>query len=265
MKFLSFVLFISFHMITTTFCHRINSKLIDKLSVQTEVRNDNSLAYVKASIPIQIFQCTQQLNILKCMKIFILQRMEHNPLKMNSGNITADFISQLFSNQEDKKDNIFDKRYVQMSDSELNERLTKSFQDFFKNREIKLHFIPGITVKVVPSAENAINFSLKKALVSAVSNEVSNYARARRTKPYEYLVQFGVPAMALPAVLMGTVLPFLLPAIKMATLATGTLNIGALLAAIMYAAKSTAFSNEKSSPYYPAGYHREMEVPVHFN
>lgn len=157
-------------MTTVAICHRINSKLIDKLSVQdtntisTEQRNDNSVAYVKASIPIQIFQCMQQLNILKCMKIFILHRMEHNVLNGNSGNITADFINQLLSNPKNLRDNIFDKHYVQMSETEINDRLLKSFQNFFKNREIKLHFIPGMTVKVVPSSENTINLSLKKGM-----------------------------------------------------------------------------------------------------
>lgn len=155
-------------MTSETFCHRINSKIIDKLSVEdtntisTEQRNDNSVAYVKASIPIQIFQCMQQLNILKCMKIFILQRMERNGLNVNSGNITADFINQLLTNPKDIRDNIFDKHYVQMSETEINNRLLRSFQNFFKNREIKLHFIPGMTVRVVPSAENTINLSLKK-------------------------------------------------------------------------------------------------------
>lgn len=167
MKFIVYVLLISY-MTTASFCHRINSKLIDKLSVQdaniiaTEQRNDDSVAYVKASIPIQIFQCMQQLNILKCMKIFVLQRMERNTLNVNSGNITADFINQLLTNPKDIRDNLFDKHYVQMSETEINDRLLKSFQNFFKNREIKLHFIPGVTVKVVPSAENTINLSLKK-------------------------------------------------------------------------------------------------------
>lgn len=63
--------------------------------------------------------------------------------------------------------------------------------------------------------------------------------------------------MVLPAVLMGTVLPFLLPALKMATIASGILNNGALMAAIMYAAKHTTFAADKSSQYYP-GYHRDM-------
>lgn len=152
---------------TPAHSHRINSKLYNKSpnavhenAIHTE-RNENSIAYVKASIPIRIFQCMQRLNIMKCMKIFILQRMERTSSFANSGNLTADFLDQILV--EDKSNNdIFDPYYVQMNESVINERLLNSFQRFFKNREIKLHFIPGMVVKVVPSAENSINMSVKR-------------------------------------------------------------------------------------------------------
>lgn len=80
---------------------------------------------------------------------------------------------------------------------------------------------------------------------------------ARRTKTHEYLINFGVPALVMPAVLMGTILPFVLPALKMATLVSGFINNGALLAAIMYAAKSAAQSQEHGKTvYYNPGYHK---------
>lgn len=128
----------------------------------------NMLAYVKTSIPIRIFQCMQRLNILKCMKIFILQRMERSPISPNTGNITADFLDQILTfNQNNSENGSFneetlDKYYLQMSEVEINERLLKSFQRFFHDREIKLHFIPGMVVNVVPNEENAINLSLKR-------------------------------------------------------------------------------------------------------
>lgn len=128
----------------------------------------NILAYVKTSIPIRIFQCMQRLNILKCMKIFILQRMERTSMYRNSGNVTADFLDQILANGHNNSDGgamseeILDKFYLQMTEVEINERLLKSFQRFFHDREIKLHFIPGMVVNVVPNEGNAINLSLKK-------------------------------------------------------------------------------------------------------
>lgn len=129
------------------------------------------LTYVKTSIPIRIFKCMQRLNLLKCMKIFILQRMERTPIYRNSGNVTADFLDQILANGQNistenedgtLNEEIVDKYYSQMTEVEINERLLKSFQRFFHDREIKLHFIPGMVVKVVPNEENAINLSLKR-------------------------------------------------------------------------------------------------------
>lgn len=192
MKIIAFNLIVVCYMIVPILCSRINSKLYDETFASSHIQSvvdashsvtskraaaigvagENSelerqrqmLAYVKTSIPIRIFQCMQRLNILKCMKIFILQRMERTTI--NTGNVTADFLDQILSNgpnnSEASNDDILDKYYLQMSDPELNDRLQKSFQRFFHDREIKLHFIPGMVVKVVPNAENAINLSLKR-------------------------------------------------------------------------------------------------------
>lgn len=166
-------------LITPTLSYRINSKLYDKSpntvhenTIHTQ-RNENSIAYVKASIPIRIFQCMQRLNIMKCMKIFILQRMERTSAYANSGNLTADFLDQILV-EDNANNDIFDPYYVQMNESVINERLLNSFQRFFKNREIKLHFIPGMVVKVVPSAENSINMSVKRGsyFVSKLSERI---------------------------------------------------------------------------------------------
>lgn len=182
-------------LIVPTICHRLNSKLYEdsiknsenfvaKTSIESVreqyqqphqningQRDENTVSYVKASIPIRIFQCMQRLNILKCMKIFILQRMERTSIYLNSGNVTADFLDQILVNSEQEKnygDDIFDKFHLQMSDTEINERLLKSFQRFFKDREIKLHFIPGMVVKVVPSQENTINLSFKRGMYDII-------------------------------------------------------------------------------------------------
>lgn len=154
-------------LVKPSMCYRINSKLYENNdSGQNAIkRNENSIAYVKASIPIRIFQCMQRLNIIKCMKIFILQRMERTNMYSNSGNVTADFLDQILATNDgapDSSTDIFEKIYSDMNESEINERLLNCFQRFFKNREIKLYFVPGMVVNVVPSAENSINFSLKK-------------------------------------------------------------------------------------------------------
>lgn len=182
------IIFICTFLLPQIMCNRINLKsfenhavaehpndIIDDAApashakdVDNTQRHDNTAAYIKASIPVRIFQCMQRLNILKCMKIFILQRMERTPTYFNSGNVTADFLDQILAinstNSESDAiyENVLDKYYLQMPETEINERLLKSFQRFFHDREIKLHFIPGMVVKVVPGEVNAINLTLKR-------------------------------------------------------------------------------------------------------
>ena len=85
-------------------------------------------------------------------------------------------------------------------------------------------------------------------LCTVIANAV-DYAR-RKNRPGEYLINLAVPALMMPAILVGTVLPFILPALKMATLVSGIINNGALITAIMYAAKSAALSQDSTKHVY---------------
>lgn len=79
----------------------------------------------------------------------------------------------------------------------------------------------------------------------------SNEARHKQ-KNSEYLLQFGLPTLLMPSILLGSLLPFLLPPFTMATIMASMLNNGALLGAIMYAAKSAAQNNEHKIYYNPS-------------
>lgn len=81
-------------------------------------------------------------------------------------------------------------------------------------------------------------------------------------RPGEILLQLGVPAAVMPAILMGTVLPFILPALKFATIFSGIINHAALLSAIIYAAKSSVSIPEPiSNPvYYHDQYQRRSTI-----
>ncbi|XP_055324063.1 uncharacterized protein LOC129578868 isoform X2 [Sitodiplosis mosellana] len=277
MKFTVVAIFACF-LILPIKCSRINSKVYEELLME----NQNHIIDVGGDSgeqtqdqlqeqppPPRVQQknkeCMQRLNILKCMKIFILQRMERSPIYPNTGNVTADFLDQILTfNQNNSEDGsineeTLDKYYLQMSEVEINERLLKSFQRFFHDREIKLHFIPGMVVKVVPNEENAINLSLKRA-----STWLEATGRAKN-RPGDYLLQLGIPAILMPAILMGSVLPFILPALKFATIFSGMINHAALVSAFAYAAKHAAFPGPESIKhlYYNPGYHRRTESYEH--
>lgn len=188
-------------LVTVAHGYRLNSKLIDSPSFPAQppqsqqshpARHSNaaaayqrlvdqpstaSVGYVKASIPIRIFQCMQHASILRCVKLFILQRMERTASYANSGNVTADFLDQMLREGNDDDDDAADHHahvngdalvmaYADLADVQLNERLLQSFRRFFRNREIKLYFVPGMVVKVVPSPVNYLNFSVRKGKLS---------------------------------------------------------------------------------------------------
>lgn len=83
----------------------------------------------------------------------------------------------------------------------------------------------------------------------------------KKNRPIEMLLQLGVPVAMMPAILMGTVLPFILPALKFATIFSGLVNHAALISAIVYAAKSSISVPEVPNPiHYNPGYNRRSTV-----
>lgn len=64
----------------------------------------------------------------------------------------------------------------------------------------------------------------------------------------------------MPAILMGTFLPFILPVLKMATITTMIMNNTAFMAALIYAARQHVNSQDEQQINYsygahPGGYH----------
>ncbi|GAB0087431.1 uncharacterized protein DMENIID0001_017320 [Sergentomyia squamirostris] len=211
-------------------------------------KNESSITYIRATIPMKIFKCMKKFNIVRCMKLFMLQRMERDLPRdfQYSENITSDFLDHLLVRDADDKID-FEAEYSHLSDAEIDAQLTKNIDHFFANKEIKLNFIPGMVVKVRPSKENQLELSLKKA--DAID---ANSTVARKKKPLEYVLNVGLPALVMPVVLMGSVLPMAMPAFKMATLLSAAINKGALIAALLYMAKSYA-DHQKTQTLYVSG------------
>lgn len=223
---------------------------------------DSKVTYHKASIPQRIYNCVSTLSLTRCMKMLLLARMEARaPYFQNTGNMTLDFLEQVVSsNNDDDIPYNFYEVYARANDSEINDRLLKVFQRFFKDREITLHFIPGMIVKVVPSPKNMLEFSLKNNQVEARSDGGGGLLGGTKNKKgYGYYAQFAVPLFVFPAVLFSSFLPFMIPALKMATMFAGVVNNAALLASVMYLARQVAIENEqKQTVYFNPGYNRRF-------
>ncbi|KAH8242938.1 hypothetical protein KR032_003147 [Drosophila birchii] len=268
----------------------------------------NSVSYFRASIPMRIYECLRQFSMLHCTKLYVLQKMEERTKMPSTGNLTRDFMDQFFG-EETQMGSLVAKKYLSMSEKELNQRLVVNFQRFFKHRDLKLHFFNGMLVKIVPSKDNKLKFSLKKAPKSRMgrarrreteemdlnlinlpsisgggvnSGSVENYEPepegdskqqgglgggggvaggdaggggilGKRKKKNSYkvtMMQVAVPMLIFPVVLLGSLLPFILPALKMATILSLVLNNGAFMAALMYAARTQFNTHEEQHISY---------------
>uniref|UniRef100_A0A0K8VF43 Uncharacterized protein n=1 Tax=Bactrocera latifrons TaxID=174628 RepID=A0A0K8VF43_BACLA len=149
---------------------QINAAGVEKRSSSSDstlsARHTDELAksvpYFQASLPVRVYECLRAFSILRCTKLFILQKMEERKAISQTGNLTRDFLDQFFDT-EDNVGSLIANKYANMTDEKLNHCLVVRFQRFFKHRDIKLHFLPGVMVKIVPSRDNKLSFTLKKS------------------------------------------------------------------------------------------------------
>lgn len=176
-RFTLLIALIAASLLTIANGYRLNSKLIDSppfpaaaadppTHQQRLVGADTvpvNRGYVKASIPLRVFSCMQEASILRCLKLFLLQRMDRTDVYANSGNLTADFLDQMLRNDGDDLNEVpLLDGFGTVSDADLDERLLQCLRRFFRHREIKLYFLPGMVVKVVPSVTNFLHLSVRK-------------------------------------------------------------------------------------------------------
>lgn len=240
---------------------------------------DSMVAYVKASLPNQIFRCIQKLNLLRCLKYFVLLRLEardyHIPETEDS---TSEFLGSILENEQSLPKEI-PQTLMDLNEAELNKRLTDGFQKFFKNRPIMLRFIPNVLVKIVPSKSNDLEFSIKKfeekdfsarkvkdseeeedekdeeeTEEPEVTKDEAGADKGAVRRKTQYL-QMGVPLLLAPVMVFAGFLPMLIPVLKLATAFTTIVNTTALVAAIMYLARQHAIEKEmQQTVYFNPGY-----------
>jgi len=248
--------------------------------------SDSTVAYVKASLPNQIFRCMKNFNLLRCLKYFVLLRLEARDYHIpETSNMTSDFLENILKSEKNLPHEI-PQSLLSLDESELNERLTEGFQKFFKNRPIMLRFIPNMLVKVVPSQSSDLEFSLKKfeaadfsgrkktdtkdddedeeeeeeeeaddkvATADAADDEATK-AGGIRKKGGQYL-QFGIPLVLTPFMVFASFLPMLIPVLKIATAFTTVINVVALVASVLYLARQHAIEREmQQTVYFNPGY-----------
>lgn len=235
---------------------------------------ESTVAYVKASLPTQIFRCLQKLNLLRCLKYFVLLRLEardyHIPETEDS---TSEFLASILKSEQNLPQEI-PESLLSLDEAELNKRLTDGFQRFFKNRPIMLKFIPNLLVKIVPSKSSDLEFSIKKfeendfksratkdseeeeeeedKVEGTKEEEGADKGALRRKQSY---LQFGLPAVLAPAMIFAGFLPMLIPVLKLATAFTAIVNTFALVSAVLYLARQHSIEREmQQTVYFNPGY-----------
>lgn len=237
---------------------------------------ESTVAYVKASLPNQIFRCIQKVNLLRCLKYFVLLRLEtrdyHIPETEKS---TSEFLGGILKSEQNLPQEI-PESFLSMSEEVLNQRLTNGFQRFFKNRPIMLRFIPNMLVKIVPSKSNDLEFKIKKfdkedfagraakdsdeeddddnEKVSTKDETPGEADKGAMRRKSQYL-QVGLPLLVAPAMVFAGFLPMLIPVLKLATAFTTVVNSFALISAVVYLARQHALDREtQSTIYFNPGY-----------
>lgn len=253
-----------------------------------EQRKDES---IKGSIPTQIYRCMQRHNLLRCLKFFVLLRIESRDYSFNS-NSTMDFLGSILKSEKNLPSHIPDV-ITRLSDEELDDRLTEGIQKFYKDRPIQLHFIPNMLVKVVPTRGNDLEFSLKR--IDGSGRDIKESTKVEEDSYYDdsdesdvkddkvdkekdkdevpagdmkkdeleksgvrrkasYL-QVGVPLLLTPYMVFVAFLPMIIPVLKFATVFTTIVNLTALVASIFYLARQHALDREmQQTIYFNPGY-----------
>lgn len=271
-------------------CLSILVVLLSSQSVKCEENKVENSA-VKASIPMQIYRCIQRFNLLRCLKYFVLLRLESRdyPFSDKGVNSTMDFLANIFKSEKNLPSHI-PERITQLDDDELDSRLTMGFQKFFHDRPIKLHFIPNMLVKIVPSNSNDLEVSLKRITAAGSSGRAVKDTKGEENDYFEdetdnkdvkleddkendssgdvkkdeaeksnrrktSLLHVGVPLLLTPYMVFAGFLPMLIPVLKLATIFTTIVNVTAFIASVMYLARQHAFEKEmQQTIYFNPGY-----------
>ncbi|KFB43331.1 AGAP013445-PA-like protein [Anopheles sinensis] len=186
-------------------------------------------AYMK-SIPLRVLDCLEHVSLLDCGKLYLLQNMEARSYRFaNTGNLTHDLQQLILPGYRAGDNKLFSDTLLALNGTDVNQRLGRGLR-------LMLH-------------QRIVDLTLD---VAVADGEVG---RDKAKKGLKTVLQFSVPLILLPSMLLAGVLPMILPVLKFATIFSSIVNHAALAAAIMYLAKQHAAEQEsKQTVYFNAGY-----------
>ncbi|XP_047509176.1 uncharacterized protein LOC125052400 [Pieris napi] len=139
--------------------------------------------------------------------------------------------------------------YVNHTDEELYSRLCDGTERLLRYRPLTMDLGDRYTLKMKSTGNNSLNFDV-------IENKNANTGRTSTKKMTKTFYQ-ALPFLILPGIVMSAILPFFLPTLTMATVATVMLNNMALVGAVLMLLRNNAF-NDRNYPkkviYLNAGY-----------
>jgi hypothetical protein len=116
--------------------------------------------FVKAPIPAKLLKCIENSSILKCIKLYVLQRVEQSCNMDSYPASNVEFFNELLR-RDSNGTYLVDEHYWRLADNQLDDKLLSCFRTMFKDRKLTLHFIPGMVVKFVANEKNQLDFAVK--------------------------------------------------------------------------------------------------------
>lgn len=139
-------------------CAKYSSKYKETEFTTSTTARPNRTERIEDYWPVRVFNCVGGAGLQKCLKIFLVKRLDRVEEVIASGNdVSVDFDVL----DEIKKDFQWEK-YRSLSDGELDGQLMKSIDDVFLKKNTTLVLHPGIDVDINPDENGSIVLNFKK-------------------------------------------------------------------------------------------------------
>ncbi|KAL4715554.1 hypothetical protein ACJJTC_009180 [Scirpophaga incertulas] len=190
--------------------------------------------------------CTKSIGPSKCLAALSIWRAENAVNALRSPDST---VHELF---DDIREFPW-KMYSNSSQDEVSTKLCDETEKLLRFRPLKLNMIPGYELELISKGNGTLKVDVLRG---------TSISRGMKKQFYNI-----VPYLLLPGLIMSAILPFVLPAMKLMTVAVGVLNNMALSGAVFTLLRNNAFNDryEKKVIYVNEGYKNERAKHVYHN
>ncbi|KAL0880739.1 hypothetical protein ABMA27_001951 [Loxostege sticticalis] len=223
--------------------------ILAAFSLRSRAHADPSSGRDVTHTPVEILlKCARTLGPSKCLAALSYWRAENAINSIKEENFKADFSKDVESFPWE--------RYANSTDDELYSQLCTGTEKLLRYKALNFNMVPGYEIQLASRGNGTLNIDVFN------SPETESSRGMKKMRKVFYKI---VPFMLLPGLLMSAILPFVLPALKMMTVAVGMLNNMALSGAIFTLLRNNAFNDKYDHKiiYVNEGYSNEKHAHKH--